>query len=406
MNSRIVIIALVAGSLAGCGGAGKEPKEHPSDIDTVAIDTSNVIREKKPFVVINKHYDNVARYIAGMQQRNDTVVNPVIAKDMAWKQYADGFDSQWKKYDSTRLSLIRTWSDQELQDVYKATPTVFYPFSGPDILNAYTLFPHAKQFIMVGLEPVGSLPDISKQMAADTADQYFKSIRQSLTAILNLSFFRTKAMKTELRGEEVNGTIHLLLLFLERTGNSIVDIRPVNINYEGMIVTYPDFRAAQRDSLKSKGVEIDFTDKDSIVKKVFYFSTDLSDGGLKNNTGFKKFVTSQEPYNTYLKSASYLMYESQFSVVRNLILNGSRHVLQDDSGIPFKHFDTSKWDFTFYGKYTGSIPLFKYGYQQDLFVAYKDSMKIKPLPFGIGYKHRKGDSNLMLSRKKEPIGEK
>ena len=62
-----------------------------------------------------------------------------------------------------------------------------YPFSGPDILNAYTLFQHAKTFIMVGLEPFGSLPDFKKN--ADSLNNYFKSVDQSLYAIFNFSFF-------------------------------------------------------------------------------------------------------------------------------------------------------------------------------------------------------------------------
>ena len=50
--------------------------------------------------------------------------------------------------------------------------------------------------------------------------------------------------------------------------------------------------------------------------------------------------------------------------------------------------------------YTGTIDLFKGDEQPDLMALYKDSSKVKPLPFGTGYKYFKGTSNLQLAVKK------
>jgi hypothetical protein len=76
-------------------------------------------------------------------------------------------------------------------------------------------------------------------------------------------------------------------------------------------------------------------------------------------------------------------------------------VLEDDSGIPLKYFtEKGNWDFIFYGVYTSAYNIFHHNNQQDLIDAYKAGKNVKPLPFGIGYKFQKGQSNLMLAKKK------
>jgi len=88
-------------------------------------------------------------------------------------------------------------------------------------------------------------------------------------------------------------------------------------------------------------------------------------------------------------------------MIRDLILSESEFVLHDDSGIPVQFFDTSKWDLTFYGNYSFPISLFAERHQEDLKEIYaQKKLKVKALPFGIGYQYKNGTSNLMLGRKK------
>ena len=122
--------------------------------------------------------------------------------------------------------------------------------------------------------------------------------------------------------------------------------------------------------------------------------------GLKTRTDLVAYLNGIDIKSTYLKSASYLMHRPTFSIIRNLILNKSQHLLQDDSGIPIKYFDSNIWDLTYYGNYSYPIPLFKERHQEDLKEVYLNKDKTKPLPFGIGYQFRRGTSNLMRASKK------
>lgn len=155
--------------------------------------------------------------------------------------------------------------------------------------------------------------------------------------------------------------------------------------------------------IKTKGVEITFANNDDKrLRKLFYFSVDLSDGGLKNKAPeFLTFIDHLGRVSTFLKSASYLMHKTYFSVIRSVILKQSDLVLQDDSGIPVHFFDETEWDNKFYGAYTKPIPMFSNSFQEDLKKAYSDSLHVKALDFGIGYQWHLNKSNLQLSVKKK-----
>ena len=104
---------------------------------------------------------------------------------------------------------------------------------------------------------------------------------------------------------------------------------------------------------------------------------------------------------TFIKSASYLMYNEDFSTIRRLILDQSQIILQDDSGIPHSAFQKHGYHYTLYGMYNGPISLFSSKYQTSLSNSYKsEKQNVKPLVFGIGYKYKPGESNLVLYRKK------
>lgn len=369
--------------------------------EIVKIDSVPVKQTARP---VNRELDDMARYISGLKIEPGSKLPPDLLKNQDWKSYCGILNQNWTRFSKSKISKMKPWVEKELNGL--DTKTLFYPFAGADMLNASILFPQAKQYILVGLEPVGTPPDLKKLLKTDSVAIYFSTINKSLSSILNFSFFRTKSMAVDFHNEDVNGTMHIILFFLERTGNSIIDIQPVAVNSKGELVTYTSFDKAHKDTLRNHGAQIDFIGTDSIERSVIYFSINLANQPFAKNTGFKTFLKKQGADVTYIKSASYLMHKPYFSDIRATILDNSRAILQDDSGISWKFFNDSthtKRDITLYGTYTGTIPLFK-NYQEDLREAYKkDSLKIKPLPFGIGYKYKSGESNLMLSIRKKTI---
>ena len=104
----------------------------------------------------------------------------------------------------------------------------------------------------------------------------------------------------------------------------------------------------------TQGVRIVFAGKDGVERTLYYFSTDLSNSGVKSS-GFLKFCADLAPGNSLIKSASYLLHVGNFSTVRDFLLANSATIIQDDSGIPLGDYDPKKWRFFPFGRYAGPI---------------------------------------------------
>jgi hypothetical protein len=145
----------------------------------------------------------------------------------------------------------------------------------------------------------------------------------------------------------------------------------------------------------ANGVKIVFTKGEGPPRTLYYFSTDLSDGGVKRS-GFLKFCDGLGVGDSLLKSASYLMHSNAFTKVREFVLSKSVAVVQDDSGIPVRYFDAKDWELRPFGNYLGPISLFPGRAQPGMRELYRKS-RAEPLDFGIGYRWRPRESNLLLA---------
>jgi hypothetical protein len=136
-----------------------------------------------------------------------------------------------------------------------------------------------------------------------------------------------------------------------------------------------------------------FAGSDGQEKTLYYFSTDLSNSGAKAS-GFLKFCATLAPGNSLIKSASYLLHSGNFTTVRDFLLNNSATIIQDDSGIPLGYYSTKKWRFFPFGRYLGPIDEFPGRYQDSYAALFR---RAQPIDFGIGYRWRTPESNLLLS---------
>jgi hypothetical protein len=74
--------------------------------------------------------------------------------------------------------------------------------------------------------------------------------------------------------------------------------------------------------------------------------------------------------------------------------------VQDDSGIPVSYFKSDQWQFFPFGRYLGPIAIFPGRYQHRLAEIYHKG-PAKPLDFGLGYRWRPNESNLLLAVRKD-----
>jgi len=376
----------LSGSLADAAGHHR-PYERPKATPTkIPVGGSTAVG---PY-----EYDTLndqARFLAGMPGGRNSEFRS-LRESQAWQSHRRSMDHLWNFFANTRYGRIQTWRDTEMPDLV-APGVVFYPFSGPDFLFADAFFPGAQQYIMCGLEGTDDVPDPASLSAVELS-QGLSGISGSLDTVLGASYFITKEMNVDLQATRFRGTLPLLMVFMARTGHVIIDIRGIDLT--------PDGEAAGRGVAgnAAPGWHIVCQTPQGLRKDVYYFREDLSNNTLAGDKRLLSFVNSRGIPVTFVKSASYLMHDSQFSIIRDQVLSHSLAVLQDPSGVPYRYFQDNSWNLALYGNYVTTLDVFKQNYQPDMAAAFRSRSPhpVKSMEFGIGYQQSYLTSSLILAR--------
>lgn len=324
--------------------------------------------------------NEVATWLAGMQ------LDP--SPDLARAQRDT--DEAWVKMRKTRLAAMDAFARQHFAAEREHCGTLFYPFSGPDILNALSLFPACRQYVLFGLEPVGELPPLdqldAQQKAAVLADMH-----KAQQYILRRNFFVTQYMSTDLNTPNLKGVLPIIATTLARMGYDVIDIVPGKL----------DGSAPPAPGTRTRSVRVHFAvHGGGPVQEIFYASFDASDAGLERNGGFLQFMEPVQPAVTLMKAASYLLHDKTFGRMRALIAQKSPLIIQDDSGMPYGQLLAGGFSVELYGSYVGTIPAFRYRFQKDLAAAYNAQATHTALPFAWSYAWKPSEESMQVARKK------
>ena len=342
-----------------------------------------------------------ARFLAGKGVASDSRLAE-HARTQSYADYAEQIGSGWKEFEQPNLESMRTW--------WSSAPakyaTVFYPFSGPDIGNALAFFPDADTYLMFGLESPGAIPDL-QAMDESTITSGLNELKASLSTILQVNYFFTKAMEKRLGNGSFSSITGLLLFFLAMNDCEVTSARRIAIGDGGAVVpgTAEDDSMARRSRSRIPEVEITFRRSGSKEQTIRYFMVNVADAHLaKSSPDFLPYLKSQGRFVTMIKSASYLMHKegieepAHFEQIRSLILAQSDLVVQDDSGVPLRLFARDTWKLRFHGRYLTPTPEFGKHLQKDLKVEMQRNSTGR-LPFSYGYAYKPGESNLMTAER-------
>ena len=336
--------------------------------------------------------NDVARFLAGMPVAADSPLAP-LTHQPAWQEHAAFFEEQFSKLNVRQLEKVHAWQQTYLPQSVQPIPVAFYMFSGPDFLYVDQFFPNAAVFVLCGKEALGPTPDPLRIANLSGA---LGNLENALKSSLNTTYFITKDMKIDLHEQNLNGVLPILYTFIARADKSITNVTLGSLNGGG---TFEESASGKKGG-SIPGVRIKYTDNQSGASQtVYYFTTDISDSGIKTTPGFLKFCQRLGVGSSFLKSSSYLMFEKGFATIRNFILEHSRIIAQDDAGIPLEYFDPNKWNLRLFGVYLGPIDLFKQHYQSRLQELFAQSNP-PPLDFGFGYRWNYKEANLIVAERK------
>ncbi len=340
--------------------------------------------------------DDVGRFLAGLPGKDGSPFKDLESQE-AWQVHRRDSDRVWSRIEEQWLPPMREFQRKELSGPAIENSVAFYPFSGPDAMMITVFFPRNQTYVMVGLEPAGTLPAPLK-IPKEKLDSYLAEVRDTVSSVVRRSFFITREMDREFRGQVTDGLFPPILLLLVRTHHTVLGYRYVRLDQEGRIIERAaDYKAPGR--IGNKGLEIDFrTDADGSVHKLYYFSVNLSDERLRRNKPFLAFLSGLKGMTTFFKATSYMPHHPDFTIIRDRVLEQSTAILQDDSGIPYRYFDAAKWQVQLYGDYERPYGSFAWLEQPDLKKAYH-TLAPRPLGFRIGYGFSRVPSNLLLAKR-------
>ncbi len=334
---------------------------------------------------VSQTADDTARILAGLPPTADSPLQ-AVTKDAGWKRHAKQMNATWAAFEKNIATRIQVWSKAKLPPSPKA---MIYMFGGPDFPHANAFYPDASVYVLSGLEPVGFAPSAAAISSPKLANS-LTYMRRSLSYYLNHGYFITAHMLKNLRAGKFTGTVPLLYVFLARSGKTINKIEFVSLGANGDL-------GPVKDKKKPDGAKITFTGSDGVSRALYYFSTDLSNGGVAKST-FLAFCARQGEAGSLVKSASYLLHNRGFSKVREFVMRQSTVIVQDDTGIPLRFFKPAEWKLRAFGRYVAPIPVFKGNYQSPMAKLF-NKKGTERVNFRMGYHSGAARTNVLIAEK-------
>lgn len=393
MKTRIKLLGILL-SIVLINACGNKEEKTKEDNTTENKDNKEVEKDSPTKVKIDKMATIRAKMMAGVELAEDEKgeYDSLFNSETVKTHYAK-FNQNWKQLEDRHLGKMPSWRDSELTEFQNEGRTLFYPFGGPDFLNAYTFFPNCDNYLMFGLEPNGKLVDLDNMPTT-----YLPSLRKALEDLFLRNYFITSYMSSDLWGK---GVLPLINIFLARKGNSIVSMNRFYLDKDGkaQLIDLEDKKSYKG---QVTGITIEFINTErSKTQRLYYFSQDVEDKQLAKLPELAKFVRSFDKKITFIKSASYILHNSNFNTVKELVLETDA-ILQDDTGVRYKDLMDANWNVQLYGKYAKPVADFGgYTYQpalQKAFTEQKD--KVKPLSFTYGYHYKTKNTSLLFCTKK------
>jgi hypothetical protein len=328
-----------------------------------------------PIVTGEAGASDIGLFLAGKPVRYGAELSRV-QQTLEYQEHVREMASLWQATGRPRVERMKAWSNNELLFTTGGGYTLWYPFGGPDLLHATAMFPHARTYVLMGLEPVGELPDLEVLPAGEVLGA-LTAFRQATRTQLVSGYFITKDMREDLHRSALRGVTPILVSTIAMTGGMVESVHKLTV-------------------AGNPSVMVAFRDAAGMRRTAYYVQGDLSNRGF--SAGYRAWLSELGQGFTYFKAASYLMHDSRFSQAREFFLSQSRGILQDDSGIPFRYFNEG-WNIRYFGSFEKPIEIFARHHQEDLRKAFAANPS-SPLQFGSGYHLNDAEANLIFATRR------
>lgn len=295
--------------------------------------------------------------------------------------------------------------------------TVVYPFGGGDLLSALTTYPFLTEVTTLSLEYAGD----PRRIVGITPERLELSLAQVRRRVSGLLIWTesTSENMMQLQQGDIPGQLAFFLTGLAVHGQEPVGLRFFNLTPEGTPVglSKEDIAALEGSTAtrlnqvwKSPDFSVAFSNSEITFRKAGdpnaplrvhrHIAADLSDSGLRKVPGILKHLEAKGRVTAITKAASYLMWNSGFSKIRNYLLANMEFMLSDSTGIPPHYAQKAGFEVLAYGQFDAPFLAAPEAEAQDMLALFAAQPK-RELNFRYGYPDNHSHHHLLVTRKPE-----
>jgi len=344
----------------------------------------------------NRRATATAQILAGITPNPLEPALKRFVESDTFREHQQWMTSSWNQVRG-RIQAMETWRSHEVKIAGAQKKALLYPFSGPDFLNAYTLFPDHGRYVFFSLERPGTIPDLESVTPVQFT-KLLQDVRSAFRDIFERNYFITSYMTKQLTTPWIRGAVPVMATMMALMNRRIVRIEPLDL-FPELTEAY-DLPDAKRPRVLMRAVRIEFANPGAPgTQQLYYVALDATDKALEFYPEFLNWAGQHKPATVLIKSASYLLHDQQFAKTREMLLGAADVVVQDDTGIPYRFINQTPWQVKLYGRYNRPVRPMRYGYQKDLEAAYSSRQEQVPLPFPFGYHWRGQQSGLIVAHR-------
>jgi hypothetical protein len=292
---------------------------------------------------------------------------------------------------------------------------VVYPFSGGDLVSALTAYPEASEITTISLELTGDPSRVSK-LNRFKLEHSLMVVRQQLLALIEIENFSRSTRLSHLQ----QGDIPALLSFF-LVGLAVHDYEPLSLRFfqlepsgEVRYLSTEEIAAIKRNATSRKGswLSPDFSEAFANVELTFrkravpespvvvhrHIAANIGDNALKKGSMLLAHLNSKGRVAVIIKAASYLLWQNDFSIIRDYLLTHADFMISESSGIPPSFAITAGYVQETYGDFFRAyLPTASEEISKEFEKLWK-SQPHRELPFRFGYPDTRGRNHLLITR--------
>ena len=295
--------------------------------------------------------------------------------------------------------------------------TVVYPFGGGDLLSALTTYPNLTEVSTLSLEYAGD----PRRIVGITPERLELSLAQVRRRVSGLLIWTesTSENMMQLQKGDIPGQLAFFLTALAVHGQEPVSLRFFNLSPEGapVYLSATDVAALETSTAtklnkvwKSPDFSVAFSNSEITFRKAGdakaplrvhrHVAADLSNSGLRKVPAILKHLEAKGRVTAIVKAASYLLWNSGFSGIRNYLLANMEYMLSDSTGIPPRYAQKAGFEVLAYGQFDAPFLPAPEAEAADMLALFAAQPK-RELTFRYGYPDNHSHHHLLVTRKPE-----